>query len=180
MRVTLVAAQSLDGFITKHDKPGTAFTSAADKLHFSRALETFDCRVLGAATYRVARAEIRQQIAAGGRRIVLTRTPSAFVEDAVPGGLEFTDEPAPRLIDRLSAEGHRECALLGGAQLHHLFLVHGLVDALWITIEPSLFGRGTPFLAGPLDMPLALESLERLPGSDAILVKYRVIPAPIA
>lgn len=174
MRVTFVAAQSVDGFITKHEVPGTAFTSAADKLHFARGLEGFDCSVLGAATYRAMRAEIRRRIGAGRRRVVLTRTPAAFAEDAVPGALEFTAEPAVVLVRRLAAEGHRECALLGGAQIHHLFLAERLVDALWLTIEPRLFGGGTALLAARLDVTLALESVERLPASDSLLVRYRV------
>ena len=53
MQLVLIAAQSLDGFITRHDEPGTAFTSPADQTHFRTVLQNFDCSVMGAETYRV-------------------------------------------------------------------------------------------------------------------------------
>jgi dihydrofolate reductase len=174
MRVTLIAVQSLDGFITKHDEPGTAFASTADQIHFARTLQSFDCSVLGGETYRVSRERIRTHAAPTRRRMVLTRDPAQFISDAAPGVLEFTSEAPVELVRRLAASGHRECALLGGAQLHHLFLTARLVDRVWVTIEPRLFGNGTAFLSGPADVSLGLESVERLGGSDALLVKYLV------
>ncbi|HEX2100054.1 MAG TPA: dihydrofolate reductase family protein [Candidatus Synoicihabitans sp.] len=175
MRVTLIAAQSLDGFITRHDEPGTAFTSAADKAHFTSVLKSFDCSIVGGETYRVARDHIRQRLGTQRRRLVMTRRPHDYAADVVPDALEFTAEPPAALLSRLRAHGHRACALLGGARLHHLFLTHGLVDAMWITIEPRLFGGGTPFLAGTADAHLKLEAAERLPASDSLLIRYSVI-----
>jgi dihydrofolate reductase len=37
MRLTLIAAQSLDGFITRHDTPGSDFVSDADRAFFREA-----------------------------------------------------------------------------------------------------------------------------------------------
>jgi hypothetical protein len=51
MRVTLIAVQSLDGFITKHATPGSDFASLADQVHLRSALAGFDCSVMGAETY---------------------------------------------------------------------------------------------------------------------------------
>jgi len=174
MQVILIAAQSLDGFITRHDTPGSAFTSPADKAWFRAALAGFDASILGGVTYRAERALFLADRHPRRRRMVLTRTPAAFAADAVPGALEFTDEAPAVLLARLRALGHPRCALLGGAQIHHLFLAAGLVDELWITLEPRLFGTGTPLVGGRLDVPLHLLGQELL-GGDTLLVKYAVL-----
>jgi dihydrofolate reductase len=172
MRVTLVAAQSVDGFITKHGEPGTAFTSAADQAHFRRALGQFDCGLMGGETYRVARDVIRSRRGPNRLRVVLTRRPEAFAADAEPGVLEFTQGPPAEILQHLERRGHRACALLGGAQIHALFLAARLVDELWLTLEPCLFGTGTPLVGAPLDAQLRLLGSERLDGSDSLLLRY--------
>jgi dihydrofolate reductase len=176
MHVVLLAAQSVDGFITQHDIPGTDFTSSADKDHFRRSLAEFDCSIFGAVTYQIARDFIRPRLDPGMRRIVMTRDRMGYETDAVPGRLEFTEEQPVRLVHRLNAEGHQRCALLGGSQIHSLFLAAGLVNEMWLTLEPRLFGSGTPLLARPANVRLELISQERLGESNSVLVKYRVQP----
>ena len=174
MRIVLIAAQSLDGFITRHDEPGTAFTSPEDKAHFRAALAGFDACLFGAETYRVSRVFIRAQFPAHPLRIVLTRAPARFAADAAPGELEFTSAAPAAVADDLRARGIRQCALLGGSHAHSLFLEAGLVDEIWLTVEPLLFGGGTPLLARRASLRLELQSVERL-GEHPLLLKYRVV-----
>ena len=174
MRVTLIAVQSLDGFITRHDAPGAGFASAADQKHFRAALRGFDCGVMGRATYEQAQADGVPPPTPARRRVVLTRTPERFAAEAVPGVLEFTDAQPAEMVARLRREGCRACALLGGAQVHSLFLAAGLVDELWLTVEARLFGGGTPLLAARTDTRLRMLAHEGL-GDDALLLKYAVV-----
>lgn len=174
MHVTLIAAQSVDGFITRHNEPGSGFTSAADKDYFRDALRTFDCRVMGAGTYRASRAIVRRTAAPERIQIVVTRTTDAFKEDVVVGALEFVDLSAKEILRSLEKRGYQRCALIGGSQVHHLFLAADCVDELWLTIEPVLFGSGTPFLSGEVNSQLERLSHELL-SADTLLVKYRVI-----
>jgi dihydrofolate reductase len=174
MRITLIAAQSLDGFITKHTTPGSDFASAADQAHLRASLAGFDCSVMGAETYRTARTLIRDRLSPPRLRVVLSRTPATLAADTVPGLLEFSSAAPASLIADLEARGHRSCALLGGAQIHSLFLRAGLVNELWLTIEPVLFGHGTPLLAGKTDTRLRLLADEALSG-DTRLLKYEVL-----
>jgi len=173
MRVVLIAAQSLDGFITQHDEPGAAFTSPEDKAYFQTVLADFDCCVLGAETYRVSREFIRSQSPGRPLRLVLTRSPDRFSADAIPGSLEFTNGTPAAVLTGLQRRGLEQCALLGGAQIHSLFFEAGLVDQLWLTVEPRLFGGGTPLFARRLDARLALRSVEKL-GANTLLLKYAV------
>lgn len=173
MHVTLIAAQSVDGFITRHDEPGSDFTSPADKNYFREALRTFDCRVMGSGTYRASRDLVRRVAAPERIQLVVTRAPKAFKDDVVAGALEFVDLSPKEILGSLEKRGYQRCALIGGSQVHHLFLTAGCVDELWLTIEPLLFGRGTPLLSGEVNSQLERVSHELL-SADTLLLKYRV------
>ena len=173
MRVVLIAAQSLDGFITKHDEPGTAFTSPEDKAYFRAVLAEFDCCVFGAETYRVSREFIRSQHPGRHLRVVVTRSPDQYAADAARGALEFTNAAPAAIVADLRGRGFPACALLGGSEIHSLFFEAGLVNQVWLTVEPRLFGGGTPLLARPTDARLALQSIEKL-GANTLLLKYLV------
>ncbi len=174
MRIVLIAAQSIDGFITRHGEPGAGFTSPEDKAHFRAALAEFDACLFGAETYRVSRTFIRAQFPGNPLRIVLTRSPARFAAEAVLGGLEFTSAPPTEIVDDLRRRGRTRCALLGGSQVHSLFIEAGLVDELWLTVEPLLFGSGTPLLAARADARLELDSADHL-GPHTLLLKYHFV-----
>lgn len=172
MQIVLIAAQSLDGFITRHAQPGSAFTSAADKAWFHTALAAFDCCVMGRQAYESARPQFQTGPASRQfLRLVLTRQPARFAAETVPDALEFSAETPAQIAAALAARGRRRCALLGGAQIHSLFLDAGLVDECWLTLEPRLFGAGTPLIAHAADQALTLLSAENL-GGGALLLKY--------
>lgn len=173
MRLILIAAQSLDGFITRHDMPGSEFASDADRAFFRVALRGFDCCVMGSAAYLAARDAIRSAVMPERVRVVLTRSPERFASDTIPGKLEFSCAAPTRLVADFTARGLKNCAILGGAQIHSLFLEAGLVDELWLTIEPLLFGGGTPLLSRRANVQLALLACEKL-SPDTLLLKYRV------
>lgn len=173
MQVILIAAQSIDGFITRHDEPGSAFTSPEDKAYFRAVLSGFDANVVGGVTYRAERALFQAKRGNGRRLAVLTRSPESYAAEARANELEFINETPAALCERLRSLGHRRVALLGGSHVHSLFLEARLVDELWLTLEPRLFGAGTPLLAGKTDLRLRLLGHEHL-GGDTLLVKYSV------
>ena len=173
MRITLIAVQSLDGFITRHDTPGSAFASPADQTHLRNTLADFDCCVMGGTTYRLERARRGDRAPPSRLQIVLTRSPDAFASESIPGRLEFTASTVPDLVAALRARGLKNCALLGGSQIHSLFLRARLVNELWLTLEPRLFGTGTPLIAHRDDLSLKLLSQHAL-SADTLLLKYAV------
>ena len=174
MKVILVAALSLDGFITRHDEPGSRFTSEADRRHLRRILPEFDCCVFGSETYRVSKNWMRKHLMPDKLRVGLTRNPEDYAGESIPGSLEFSSAEPGELVQDLRSRGLASCALLGGGIIYSLFLEAGCVDELWVTLEARLFGAGTPFCPGKFDIPLELLSHESL-GDNALLLKYRRI-----
>ncbi len=175
MRVVLIAAQSLDGRITPYGQTEAAFVSDADRGWFPACLREFDCSVMGAATYRLNRATLQARMGRVARhRVVLTRDPAALARDAIPGQLEFSSEAPDALLSRFERGGLKHCALLGGGEINALFLAAGVVDELWVTLEPCLLGAGQPLVAGQVRVALQLKETRPI-GRDVLLMKYAVV-----
>ena len=68
----------------------------------------------------------------------------------------------------------KHCALLGGGEINGLFLSAGVVDELWVTLEPCLLGAGQPLVAGQVRVALQLKETRPL-GRDVLLMKYAVV-----
>ncbi len=172
IKLTLIAAQSLDGFIARHATKGSDFVSNADREHLAATMKQFDFYLMGAETYRVIRQRLREKLKPGLLRVVLTRTPDAYASDVIPGVLEFSAEKLPALVARLSAGGQKG-AVLGGAQIYRQCLAAGLVDECLITIEPYLFGAGTPLIGDKVEAKLRLIETRML-SDHTVLLRYKV------
>jgi len=172
-KLTLVAVQSLDGCITRGDTSGVGFASRADQDWFKSILPGFDSAIMGRRTYEAARTHILESIDRRPERlrIVATRHPEAWRADHRPGVLEFTDLSPSGILDDLARRGRHNTILLGGAVINRLFLSKDLVDHLWLTVEPVLFGTGQRLVNGRVEARFHLEKFEPLAPS-VLLLKY--------
>lgn len=165
---------SLDGRITRGDTAGTSgWASAEDQQVFRNLIASHDCLVMGSITYRTARHMIRPN--ADKPRIVLTKNPAEFADDAKRPGLIFTNSSAQEVADEAQAQGCKKMLLVGGGETNARFLDACLVDELCITIEPLLFGSGLPLTAG-LHTPtnLKLIACKQLNAQGTLLLHYQV------
>ncbi len=166
-----IAVMSLDGCLTRHGHPGTGFASPADHEFFQAALRTFDCSIAGRLTYEAGRDAILRRRGEPRLQMVLTSTPHTFAAEARPEHLEFRDADTISVVEELGRRGRSRCALLGGARLYTEACARGLLDELWITVEPVAFGSGARMFEGELDARFDLLGAERLSGG-AMLLKY--------
>ncbi len=180
MKTILIAVISLDGRLTLPDQPGPGFASAEDKAWFHHVLQEFDCAVMGRATFDTIRDEVRASHRRGFLRMVMTRTPEHFAGDVRPGVVEFTSATPAAIIADLASRGLSSCALLGGGQVYREFLDAGVVDAMWLTLEPCVLGGGTPLAdGGPVrDGRFRLGEM-RILGPDTLLLNYQKPGAPL-
>lgn len=174
MKIILAVVTSLDGRTTKGNEPGQVWASAEDQKHIHELIESSSVIVMGSNTYREVKA--RQKLSPTTKRIIMTHEPEVYAEDVVPGQREFTNESPKELVVRLETEGYKEGLLLSGEKLSSAFLADNLVNELWVTIEPLLFGSGkgiTTIL--PATLCLNLESSEKLNKQGTLLLKYTVL-----
>jgi dihydrofolate reductase len=173
MEIVAIAAMSLDGFITKHDEEGVAFTSAADKKFFREALTEFDCCVFGSKTFLADKSGILNNLTKERLRIVLTRSPEKYATYQYPDMLEFTSDSPEDIVADLQRRKKTRCALLGGGEVYTLFLAKNLLDELWLTIEPKMFGDGKKFVTKRMDIDVLLKEIRKL-SENTILLKYTI------
>lgn len=174
MKIILADVISVDGRTTKGTQPGQGWASADDQQHIHALIQNSRVIVMGSNTYREAKPH--QNLSPKTLRIVMTHEPEVFKDDVVIGQREFTSEPPKELVSRLEKEGYKELLLVSGEKLSAVFLIENLVNELWVTIEPLLFGSGkgiTTALSKIVNLELL--SSEKLNQQGTLLLKYRVM-----
>jgi dihydrofolate reductase len=164
MKVFLVAAITADGFIGRNAGHLADWTSREDKKLFVRLTKQAGTMVMGSKTF----ATIGRALP-GRKTIVYTTRPDEFRVD----GVEATNESPVELVARLENDGVEALAVCGGASIYALFMDAGVVDELYLTIEPLLFGTGVPLFSSELDCKLSLLDLEKL-NEHSVLLHYAV------
>lgn len=174
MKITCIMVSSIDGKTTQWFNPHLhVWTSKEDQAYFAQLIEQAQLIIMGRKTYEVAKPFMKHH--PGRLRIVLTNNPQQFSNEAIPNQLEFTSESAKELIKRLEQQGQTNALFVGGGTINTPFFQAGLVNELWLTLEPKLFGKGNSIVAeSELNVNLELLSIEKLNSQGALLLKYAV------
>jgi dihydrofolate reductase len=162
MKVFLVAAMSADGFISQRTDQLVTWSSKEDKKIFVELTKRAGVMVMGSTTYKTIGRPLP-----GRRTIVYSRSLEPME------GLEVTQEEPADLIARLDDEGFDEVAICGGRSIYDLFIQSGLVDEIYLTVEPILFGSGVSLLELATEVSLSLIESVQL-NNDTILLHYEV------
>jgi len=161
--VFIIAAQTLDGFIAKDSKHPAFWTSKEDKKRFVELTKRAGVCIMGSSTFKTLPRPLMER-----HNVVYSRK-----ENFTGENLETTSEEPIALIQRLEGEGFKEIAICGGANIYTMFLKAGVVDTLYITIEPLLFGRGMIIFTDDMNLQLELKSHEKTEGGT-LLLEYKV------
>lgn len=164
MKVFLIAAVTADGYIGRDEKHTADWTSPEDKKLFVRLTKEAGVMVMGSRTF----ATIGRALP-GRRTIVYTTHPENITQD----GVEATTETPNDLVSRLASQGTNGVAVCGGASIYTLFMQAGVVDELYLTVEPKLFGAGVGLFSGKIEYDLTLLSADKL-NEHAVLFHYAV------
>ncbi len=165
--VSLLMAMSADGFITKHTDGFVDWTSKEDKKHFVAMTKEAGVLIYGRKTFA-----LHNRALPGRLNVVMTRNPDEY--KSIPDSLEFTNQEPVDLIEDLSHRGFKHIMVTGGPEINDLFLRANLIDDLYLTIEPRLFGSGKHLLP-PTSYDVSLELVETTPlNKDSLLLHYRI------
>jgi dihydrofolate reductase len=173
MKVILLDVMSLDGKLTKwEDSPASEWASAEDGEQFLKKVRQSSAVIMGSKTFFINDLHPHTERLS----IIMTRTPESYKDLAVAGQLEFTKEQPKELIARLEKAGHNEVLLISGSTIATLFFQEQLIDELWMTIEPKLFGKGLSVVGDQkLDISLQLLQVMQLNKRGTLQLKYQVI-----
>ena len=175
MKVTMVMISSVDGKTTQGNNPNVyLWSSPEDQRFFFSLIKKNNLIVMGRKTFEASRPVIKLE--KGKSRIVLTHHPEKYSKESVKGQLEFSNETLEKLVKRMEGLGYKKILLVGGATINGLFLKKNLIDELYLTIEPKIFGSGKNIIEGQLlDKFLQLINVKKLNKKGTLLLKYVLI-----
>ena len=166
MRLFIIAAITLDGFIARDEYHSSmSWTSKADKKRFVEITKKAGVVIVGSTTYKTFQRPLKDRL-----NIVYSRSEKfTSISDQV----EITTVDPKKLIDDLESRGFKEAAVCGGSQIYTTFMKAGIVDTIYITIEPTIFGTGIHLFTEKIPHNLKLISSEITP-EGTILLEYKV------
>ena len=89
-----------------------------------------------------------------------------------PRDMTLVEGTPQQMVDRIRADGHRNILCEGGPTLFSQLAAAGLVDELYLTVSPKLFGHGKSLVDRDLGgLPLELRSVQR--DGSHLFLRYR-------
>ena len=173
MKNILIFVTTLDGKVTKWGEPLVrSWSSHQDQEYYKKIWDESRLIVMGRSTFD---AEIFKP-SASHLIIVMTRHPEKYKSREISGQIEFTNETPVELTSRFTIKGHQQMLVVGGPHIATSFLKEQLIDELWLTLEPRIFGTGDNFATGEkLDINLRLISNEKVNDQGTLITKYAVL-----
>jgi len=165
MKVSIVCATSLDGFINKLDRGELTWSSPEDKKFFADETLRTGVAIMGQTTFDTLEEPLPHRL-----NVVVTHTPKENTNQVI-----YADGNPQKILDDMAARGFDDVSVIGGSMINTLFMNAGVVTDLLITITPHVFGEGIP-LFGKLEKDYDLELLNYRPlGPGEMLHHYKVV-----
>jgi len=168
IKTFIIVAETADGFIAKNSAHVADWTSKEDKRRFVEITKRARVMIMGLNTFNTFPSPLKDRL-----HIVYSPEPDAS-KNNIEGVVEYTMESPADLIKSLEARGFTEVAICGGSTIYTMFIKSGLVDTIYLTIEPILFGEGMGIFKEDLNIKLELVNLEKTE-AGTILSEYKVI-----
>jgi len=166
MKIILLAVVTLDGKIARNEHHYSNWSSMEDKRIFVATTRQARVMILGNNTFRTL-----PSLLPGRLHVVLTINPEG--KTSIPGQREYTNQSPQEIVADLEARGYEQAVVVGGGQINALFLKAGLIDEIWLTVEPLIFGSGVDLFRGfEFDLRPRLLSVEKLNEAGTIHLRY--------
>jgi dihydrofolate reductase len=157
----IIAAMTADGFIAKNSNHPATWTSKEDKKHFVEITKRAGVVVMGSSTFKTFPKPLKDRL-----NIVYSRHEKFE-------GVEVTEDEPRALLAKLEARGFKEVAICGGTQIYTMFMKAGVVDKLYLTIEPIIFGQGLSLFGDEFSNELTLLN-ETKTEKGTLMLEYKV------
>lgn len=172
MQVTMVVAITADG---KVDREGNTrsfdWTTKDDKKFYIESIKRSGVVVCGYTTFKSIR-----RFPPGLKYYVYTSKPEVFVNhrpdiiEAIPTKQEPVD-----LLKEIEKQGYDEVSISGGASIYTMFLKEKLIDKIYLSVEPIMFGKGVGLLKDIVDVKLKLLNVSKLGEEGTALLEYKIV-----
>lgn len=165
-KFTAFVASSIDGRISLHNSKMPEWTSKEDWDFLQKNLGRADAVVAGSNTYKAAKARMDKR-----NTFVLT---SQIKTMKKKGSVTFVNPKFVNLPEIF--QEYKNIAIVGGGMAYQTMLDYNLLDEIYVTIEPLIFGRGKEmFTGGKKNTNLKLISKKVLNKMGTVLLHYKII-----
>ncbi len=163
--IAFVAA-SIDGRISLSEKHPPDWTSKEDWDFFQNSLEKMDAVVVGRHTYDAVTERLRKR-----NTFVLSRRLKSLIRRGTVTFVNPQNVDLPKLFEK-----YKKIGIIGGGSIYRFMLEQELLDEIYLTLEPFIFGRGKQmFIDGTGTHRVELISIKKLNKKGTLLLHYRVI-----
>lgn len=165
---SLVVVMAIDGKIAFNSRHMTDWSSKEDKIFLHNFLDKSDVVVVGNNTFKIAKEPLLKR-----NCVVFTRKIRKVLEKYP--GLIYLNPEKEDLNRFLRSRGYRRVAVLGGEESYTYFLEKNLLDEIYLTIEPVIFGGGLGIFHGRkfLRRDFKLASVKKLNTKGSLLLHYQ-------
>ncbi|MBM3436260.1 MAG: dihydrofolate reductase [Bacteroidetes bacterium] len=165
MKVVLYMAITANGFIAKQN--GETPWSSEEWASFSEKVGEIKNLVIGKKTFEIMNTEDEFQ-KIGNPFVVIVSN-----EKDNNSNFAFADSPE-QALEILKEKGFEQALIAGGGILNSSFLQKGLIDEMYLDVEPFIFGSGINLFAeNDYEAKLELLSTKQL-SKDTIQLHYKV------
>jgi dihydrofolate reductase len=154
MKISVYIAVSANGLISNaRNQPDWLSNEYGEGLY--TMCEKFGAVIMGKTTYNILAPDYLP-LKNKGTTVVLTTDSKAKSDNS---SVVFTKDDPAAIVRTLSQRGHTTAVIIGGTMTVSAFVNAGLVDDIYLVMEPVLFGAGMPLLKG-VESEIKLNLLE--------------------
>jgi len=162
MQTFIIAAVTADGYIAKDEKHSPfGWNSKEDRKRFIELTKKAGVVIMGSTTYATLPGMLKE-------RVNIVYSHSKTFE-----GAETTQKEPRELVHELEGRGFKEAAICGGSHVYTMFMKAKVVDRIFLTVEPILFGTGIRLFNEDLLVHLILVNAGQ-GENGSLLLEYKV------
>jgi dihydrofolate reductase len=165
MKTILIFVSTTDGKVTKWGDPHVKlWSSHQDQDYYKKIWNESRLIVMGSNTFNAEPVNP----SSNHQLIIMTGHPDKYKSFEISGPIELTA--------RFEKKGYEQMLVVGGPHIATSFLKEQLIDELWLTFEPKIFGIGGNFVTdGKLDINLRLIHYAKVNEQGTLITKYLVL-----
>jgi len=170
MKISIYIAISANGLIS-NQRNVPDWLSQEYEQGFLEICQRTKAVIMGNTTYKILAPDYLP-LKDNGTTIVLT---SDTKQPPPNPTVLFTNQKAAEIFSLLEQKGHTEAVIIGGTLTISEFMNAGLVDDVFLVMEPVFFGNGLPlFKNSEFELKLCLESFTKK-NDNTIQLHYSVL-----
>ncbi|MCL4362121.1 MAG: dihydrofolate reductase family protein [Candidatus Parvarchaeum sp.] len=159
---------SINGMIARSDN--SDFSSELARFDFLKTMKKYKVNVIGRNTFKIASKS--NGFPLDGLNIVVTKHKIKLKREWK--NVIVTDKKPKDIIKIIESKGYKS-AMVAGGKLATSFLKEGLVNEIYLNVEPIAFGKGIPIFTNEnFETKLELLQVKRF-SKNEVRLRYRVL-----